>query len=276
MTPDTFYFTGRTAKDRKKKDKRFTVSETSSISSTKMEFILQKLKTQTTRNSTAENYLCIWRSFNNFLLKLDRRPPTWEHRLALYGAHLIHNGAQSAIVKSYFSAIKKSLSYADYSLKMDEVLVNSLTKACKIINDKVLTRLPIHAKLLEMLLFELQRSYDRQIYLQFLYKTIFCFAYYGLFRVGELTKSPHVIKAANVNIGINKNKILIILYSSKTHGKELHPQKVKISEIAEECKKSKRFFCPFRLARTYLNLRGNFADVGEQFFTFTRHISEGY
>ena len=210
----------------------------------------------------------IWRTFNSFLLKLDIKPPTWEHRLAFYGAHLVDTGAQSATVKSYFSAIKKMLTYVNYDLKMCDVLVNTLTKSCRIINDRVLTRMPIHGKLLEMLLFELERVFSSQFYLEILYKTRFSLAYYGLFRIGELTKSQHVIKAANINIGINKNKILIVLYSSKTHGKESRPQKVKISEIRGTFESTKRFFCPFNLARKYLKLRGGYTNQHEQFFVF--------
>ena len=39
-------------------------------------------------------------------------------------------------------------------------------------------------------------------------------------RIGELTEGPHVVKVTNVHAGINKDKIMIKLYSSKTHGKE--------------------------------------------------------
>ena len=51
-----------------------------------------------------------------------------------------------------------------------------------------------------------------------LYMALFSTAYFGLFRVGELTASKHVVKAVNVRIGQNKNKILFILDSSKMHG----------------------------------------------------------
>ena len=47
--------------------------------------------------------------------------------------------------------------------------------------------------------------------------------------MGELTFGPHAIKARNVHIGENKDKILFILESSKTHGKDRNPQMVKLS-----------------------------------------------
>ena len=116
-------------------------------------------------------------------------------------------------------------------------------------------------------MFELEHMYASQPYLECLNKTIFIVAYYGLFRVGDITKSQHSIKACNVNIANNKDKLLFVLYSSKTHGKESRPQKVKISGT-EKYSKVKRFFCPFKLTRKYIAMRGNYIDTNEQFFIF--------
>ena len=54
----------------------------------------------------------------------------------------------------------------------NKVLLNTLAKACKLVNDKVKTRLPIQNKLLELLLFEIERLYDSQPYLETMYKTL--------------------------------------------------------------------------------------------------------
>ena len=118
-------------------------SSSSQVSARDMEDILIRLRTHTTRSSTAKNYYSIWKKFNNFILILDSVPTNWEHRVSLYGAYLVDNGMQSQTLKSYLSAIKKVLSYDGYDLKMDLVLLNTLTKACKIVNDTVNTRLPI-------------------------------------------------------------------------------------------------------------------------------------
>ena len=138
---------------------------------------------------------------------------------------------QSNTVKSYVSAIKKTLIMDGYNWNDNLVLVRSLANACKIINDTVRTRLPIQCSLLEMILFEIQRYFSplNQYYLELLYKTIFALCYYGLMRVGEVTKSQHVLKAKDVHIAQNKDKILLILYSSKTHTKGSRPQKIKIT-----------------------------------------------
>ena len=139
------------------------------------------------------------------------------------------------------------------------------------VNDQVRTRLPIKIGLLEILLFELQSLFTNQPYLETLYKTMFALSYYGLFRIGEITKGQHTIKAKDIHIGQNKNKMLFILHTSKTHGKESRPQKVKITANNDQNSirvKRQRFFCPFQLSREYLAIRSNYSSESDNFFLF--------
>ena len=177
---------------------------------------------------------------------------------------------KSTTVKSYVSAIKKILVDDGYPWNDQLVLLGSLTKACKIINDKVHTRLPIQCSLLDMLLFELQRIYDLQFYLQSMYKALFALSYYGLMRVSEVTLSDHVVKAKDVHSALNKDKIVLMLYSSKTHNKGMKPQKIKITSNLEEKSGfyARRNFCPFALINNYMKIRGDWTDIYEQFFVF--------
>lgn len=83
-----------------------------------------------------------------------------------------------------------------------------------------------------MILFEIGNMYGKQQpYLEYMYKALFAIGYYGMLRVGELTCSPHVLKAKNFHLGRNKKKLMLILYSSKTHG-EIHLRKLKSQPIA--------------------------------------------
>ena len=242
------------------------------ISTAHMESIVNRLMGQQHRSSTAKNYLSVWRQFNDFVISLDRRPRLWEDRTTLFIGYLINKGMQSSTVKSYVSAIKKTLIMDGYQWDDNLVLVRSLAKACRIINDKVRTRLPIHCGLLEMILFEVQRIFNlnNQWFLEIMYKTLFAVSYYGLMRVGEVTKSQHSLKAADVHIARNKCKILLVLYSSKTHDLANRPQKIKIT--ANQLEKSghyaKRHFCPFKLMRQYINLRGDYENPNQQFFVY--------
>ena len=132
------------------------------------------------------------------------------------------------------------------------VLVRSLAKACRIINDKVRMRLPIQCGLLEVLLFELQRHFaGKQMFLETMYKALFALSYYGLMRIGEVTKSQHVLKAKDVHMAKNKDKLMMVLYSSKTHGKANRPQKNKNHGKSEREIRilSQQIFLPFHFGK---------------------------
>ena len=223
------------------------------------------------------NYLSVWRQFNDFLMGLDSKPPRrWEDRMILFGAYLIeHKKIQSSTLKSYFSAIKCMLVDDDYNWDDNIVMFRTLTRACRNLNDKASTRLPIQKGLLELLLFEIQRIFKNQYYLEILYKTIFIVAYYGLFRIGELTTGSHPVRAKDVYIARNKDKLLMVLHSSKTHDSSMKPQKVKISAVKMSHDRGRtdnnsrnRIFCPFKISREYLALRGNYHTDRDPFFIF--------
>ena len=181
-----------------KKKGTLSSSTSSRISSKHMQLIIDKLLGQTTRNSTTNNYLSIWRQFNKFVINLDKKPKLWEERVMLFIGYKIDQGMQSSSVKSYISAIKKMLVDDGYPWDDQKVLVASLTKACKLVNDRVRTQLPIQCSLLELILFEVQRVYNNQFYLRLMYQALFAISYYGMMRVSEVTASDHVIKAKNV------------------------------------------------------------------------------
>ena len=246
-------------------------SQSSKISVEHVSSILEKLKNRQTRDSTTNNYLSV-----KFIISLDyRHHLSWEEKTALFGAYLIDGGIQSSTLKSYFSAIKHTLKLDGYEWDDRKVLLSSLVRSCKLENDRVKTRLPIQKGLLELLLFELDRHFCRdsqQPYLNMLYRTMFCLAYYGMLRVGEITDSPHNVKACNIHVGDNKDKIQIVLYTSKTHGVESRPQKVKISAVEQYMSKQgmakiqPRIFCPIKAVITYMSKRGAYLANEEAFF----------
>ena len=135
----------------------------------------------------------------------------------LFGAALIDTSIQSSTLKFYISVIKGLLVDDGYPWDDNKMLLRTLSRACRI-NDKIKICLPIHLNLLNLLLFEIELLFSNHWYLEILYKTLFIIVYYGLFRVGELTLGQHTVWAKNVHIGINKEKILLMLYTSKMHG----------------------------------------------------------
>ena len=244
-------------------------SNNSQISTHQMMAFVESLKTKYNRDSTMDNYVTVWQLFNRFLIKLGERLRDWEDRAALFCGFLIHQERKATMIRSYMSAIKAILKLDNYKWNDDRVVLGSLIRAGRIRNDTVKTKFPIHWKLLEQLIFEVGRIFSEQPYLGQLYKTILAIGYYGLFRVGELTEGDHVIWATNVHLGTNKNKILIVLFTSKTHGKDANPQKVQIHGSYNAGKKNGLMhFCPFQLMRQYIAFRERIVDENEQFFIF--------
>ena len=94
-------------------------------------------------------------------------------------------------------------------------------------------------------------------------------AYFGMLRVGELTKGDHTVKAGNIHVGHNKDKLLITLYTSKTHGTKSGPQKIRVSAVTAGTGRSKGFFCPVQMVIEYMEIRGNYIEDCDQFFVFT-------
>ena len=65
--------------------------------------------------------------------------------------------------------------------------------------------------ILAKILPKIDTLFSNQPYLISLYKTLLLTAYFGLFRVGELTSGDHPVLAKDVSIGTNKDKILFCL-----------------------------------------------------------------
>ena len=231
-----------------------------------------KLQAERFRSSTAEMYYRVWKSFNQFVLRLDIKPIHMEDRLMLYVAFLIQTKKKSTTVKSYVSAIKAILDIDGHPINENKTIIKAMTKACRLKSDKALIRFPIRKNLLNQILGKIEDVFDTQPYLCTLYKTIFAATYYGLFRIGEVTLSQHIIKAVDVLIGRNKPKMMFVLFLSKTHTFESKPQIVKIASI-ETSKQTNRHIdknkCPFQLLQNYVVARPTETSHTEPFFVFS-------
>ena len=239
-------------------------SVSSHISTQAIENILETLKQQRHRDSTHQNYYHIWKSFNNFFIQLDIKPKNWEDRLMLYVGYLIDNKKKSSTVRSYVSAIKAVLFNGGFKIMEDTVLINALTRACRLKNDSVKPRLPVRKDLLVLLCKSIDDMlFSEQPYLAILYKTMFTVTYFGLLRVGEATRSRHVIKAKDMHVGTNKKKLMLVLHSLKTHNESSKPQIIKIDAIDQQHLQKVRLGqdtflqipCPFQLLQEYIDSR---------------------
>ena len=231
-----------------KKSSKASISSGSTISTRALEDIIDRLRYNRNRASTKRNYYSVWKQFNEFIVKVDNKPGSWEQRLTSFVGYLIDANKKSTTVKSYVSAIKAILFENDLEINEDTFLLGSLTGACKLVNDRVKPRLPIHMDLLWVILKKLEAIFGSQLYLLNLYKVIFASGYFGLLRIRELIPSPHVIKAKDVQIVQNKDKLLFILRTSKTHNLGSKPELVKITGHINKSTCQRRV-CPFTLIR---------------------------
>ena len=249
-----------------------------SISTAAIQSIIERLRSQNNRDSTRCNNYNVWKIFNEFFIRLDVKPNSWEDRLVLFVGYLIEKKWKSSTIRSYISAIKAVLKQDNVTLDENTYLLASLTKACKLKNDVVKIRLPIRWDLLCLMIKTIPILFAEadQPYLVCLYQALLATTYFGLFRVGEVCASDHVIKVKDVHVGVNKNKMMFVLHTSKTHWNNVKPQVVKINSrefdavgnrmanIAQINKKC----CPFRLLNRFLAVRPCRSGDKEQFFIF--------
>ena len=139
-----------------------------------MERYVNILRMNKHRASTKHNYYIVWKIFNEFFIILDIKPDSWEKRLVLYVGFLISDKKKSTSIQSYISAIKLVLKDDGIQLNEDTYLLTSLMKACKYVNDKVFTRMPIQKSLVNLMLDETNNFFEdkNQNYLAILYREI--------------------------------------------------------------------------------------------------------
>ena len=237
-----------------------------------MQSIVENLRMQQHRDSTKNNYYAVWKLFNQFLIHLDKLPKAWEDRLSLFIGYLIHNNKQSSTVRSYISAIKTTLKANSINISEDSYLLASLTRACKLKNDRVKTRLPIQKGMLSVLLRKVQSHFGSQPYLALLYTSLFSTIYFGLFRISEMVSTEHAVKACDVHVGSNKRKFLFVLHTSKTHNQGSTPQMIKISSSDNRLNKthsSAQLPCPFELLHNYSQMHSGYSSPTEHYFIFS-------
>lgn len=187
------------------------------------------------RPSSQKMYHKIWTNFLAFLHDFKNLPQKWEDKMVMYAAHLGNIGEFSQTVALYMSAIRYKLRKDGLEIPDKNFEIASIIRTCKLKNDTVRYRCGLTKKMTEDLILALDKMFRKngQEYLFILYRAVFLTAYYGMFRIGELGHSEHVLKAADVKASANKTKFLLILRSSKTHGKGDHPHTVNVPQVVD-------------------------------------------
>ena len=132
-------------------------------------------------------------------------------------------------------------------------------------------RFPIKKGLLDIILYETEREFPTQPYLEIMYKTVYSLAYYGMMRIGELVWGVHTLKAKDVYDSTNKvrGKLMLVLHSSKTHGKESRPQQIKIESNPELTRSLNTPHCPFEITKKYMIFRGDYIEDTDDFIVYS-------
>ena len=221
-------------------------------------------------DSTKANYYGVWKQFNKFFIKLDCKPKEWEECLTLYVAYLVDQTIKSSTIKSYISVIKVVLRDVNIKLQEDQILLALLTRACRLHNDTISAHLLIRKGLVKLIVDAISFVFQgMQPYLCCMYRALILVTYYGLFRIGEVMQSVHVIRAQDVHVGSNKDKMLFVLHTSKTHNKGVKPQMVKITSLKHSNYEPSNLdkYCPFTAMKNYIQIWKKFVQ-DEQLFIF--------
>ena len=89
-----------------------------------------------------------------------------------------------------------------------------------------------------------------------------------MLRIGELTLSEHTIKAKDVHSAKNKDKVLLILRSSKTHTTRQRHKEITIKRPNRK-KEGVTRFCPVELIIEYTEIRPPYENDNDPIFVFT-------
>lgn len=195
--------------------------------------ILRLIKQHQIRDTTKQKYYQAWIKPNKFLLKFKSLPDSWEEKLVLYATHLADTGKRKNTISSYISGIRHILRMDGVELNSTSVEIAAITRACKLTEEAVIIRLPIHKRLLVVLLDQLNLTFADQPYLRVLYRAMFTAGYYGLLRVGEMCTGDHPVLAKDVLTDDRKKKHFFLLRTSKTHNLRDKPQKITIPSLPE-------------------------------------------
>ena len=130
--------------------------------------------------------------------------------MTLFVGYLIQNNKQSSTVKSYISVLKAVLKMHNIPIDVNQCLLTSLTKACRLKNDSLKARLPIRRGVLRILLETTQTYYMNagQPFLSHLYRALFSTMYFGLLRISEVTAGAHPVLVRDVSsIGYRHSRL---------------------------------------------------------------------
>ena len=175
--------------------------------------------------------------------------PLDKSRVMLYIGFLHLKGYASSSITTFVSAIGYVHRIKGFNNPMSTLMVQKLLSAANRLNPRLDTRLPITLTILEQLNLALNETISSS-YNRALFQAMFVTAFYGLMRVGELTKD----KWGNValfmtNIKVESDHVALRISKFK-HNINGYPFDILL------CKQAQISICPYTNILNYLKLRG--------------------
>ena len=231
--------------------------------------------------SSRQVYSRAWTLFNQCMSDMSlpyctlQSLPIEPEQILVYISYLHLLGRSPATITTYTSAIGYVHKINSHTDPTSNYLVQKTLATINRIYGSSDSRLPITQMVLQQLLFAIDNTISIQ-YHRYLLKAMFITAFYGLFRIGELTiQKSGVVSLMFEDIQINSNSIKLSIRNFKNNTSN-HTFDIEIfRQIGTK-------HCPYDILKDYLSLRGNspgplfclpdLSHVSRSFFT--KHLKQ--
>ena len=160
-------------------------------------------------------YARAWELFQEFSVSQGFSTATpSKHQLIEFVSYLSLNSFAATTIQLYLSGVMYNLKMRGLNPFTSSFILSMVVKAATSRFKTPDIRLPISLRLLHEF-WHILPSVLHDNFLVLMYRSLLTFTFHGLFRPGELTYSPHSIKAENVYFV--KGHLHVYLVSSKAH-----------------------------------------------------------
>ena len=178
--------------------------------------------------------------------------PVSVNNLALFISYLSARKFASSTISTYVSALGYVHKLANFPDPTKNVLVQKILAAHSKLYSAPDVRLPITCGVLQRLVLALNHT-NSSAYQRLLFQTMFLVAFYGFFRVGELTAKganlKPLVQIQNLNFQFKDNCVTIVIADYK------HNSSRRSFSVVLDCATGTDF-CPVNYLQRYCSMRG--------------------
>ena len=232
-----------------------------------LESTSKKLLLNALAPSTRQAYTRALNTYEQFcrMYNFNADLPITIYKLSLFITFQYEKGLPASSILSCMSAI--SYFHKLISAKVDPTksfVINQLMTGIKKDRPSLDLRKPMSLNIIHLLIDNIHKL-ELSNFENHLFKALFLFAFYFGLRIGEFTSSPHNLSLNQITV--NEHEISLKFASYKHAPLELSP-------VSHKLKADQSAYCPVKLLRNYLSLRGN--DNGPIFLLNTKSLTAKY